>query len=205
MLQVKDHNDFFCTFTPILLFDSRGSLGCHNINLLNVLIKPESFSTLVFVTRAGFFVCLLSGIFHRVFLEYFTLLHGAPGDTQQAWFFAGLLISRTACIMFLTLAITTLIRVGWQGGLYQILFTTMTDRICLFPISDFIRCYYFVELLCNFLAFEHVAFLLVGLYFKLPSLRVGMFGPSIRNGTEKDFIQFFGSHHIGFVWCGEEW
>ena len=75
----------------------------------------------------------------------------------------------------------------------------MTDRVGLFPISGFIRCYYFVEFLCNFHAFEHLACFLVGISFKLPSLKVGMFGPSIGNGTEKDFIKFFGIHHIGFV------
>ena len=103
--------------------------------------------------------------------KHFALFGRGPKDMHNAClFFTVRNISWMACIVYLALASAALLRVGWQFGSSYLLFPANTGTVGFFPLSILIRCSPFVDLLHNFHALEHVACIIVGPSFNIPSL-----------------------------------
>ena len=99
-----------------------------------------------------------------------------------------------AWITSLALASAALLRVGWQGGCYSLFIPARTGTVNFCPWSIFRSCSSFIDCFDNLHAFKHVACLLVGPLFKIPSLYVGLLRPRVGDGVEEDLVELFRIH-----------
>ena len=110
---------------------------------------------------------------------------------------SGQLISRMACIDYLALVSTALIRVGWRGGCSSLFLNTRTGTVSFFPLSIFIRCPSFIYCLQYFHAFKHVACFLVGPLSLAPSLDAGLSVPRFWYDMQWNLVELFWFHLLG--------
>ena len=106
----------------------------------------------------------------RVFSEDFTLLRGVTGTMQKSCFITGRTIAWMSSIFFLVLSTADLLGDGWQDSFFSLTVSTMTGTVGLFPVGYFLRCYLFIDFLCNYHVFKHFTFFLVGISLKVTSV-----------------------------------
>ena len=106
-------------------------MGCHYVDLLNLAVKIDGLTTLVFAAGVGFFVFVspLRGVLLGLFLEYFAHLHGLTGAMKQECFVTGRPITRMYCIMFLGIASASLLGFCWRCRFSSFIFLAMTGTI----------------------------------------------------------------------------
>ena len=106
--------------------------------------------------------------------------------------------------VFLALTSVSFLGVGRQGGFSPLLSPDVTVTVGFCP-SGFLRtCSPFVDLFNDFHSLEHCTSFLVGFYLNIPSLKVGLFSPCIRNYIQENLVEITHFHFIGVVQSWEE-
>ena len=128
---------------------------------------------LVFAAGAGFLVGPLRDLLFGVFHEKFALLRGFTRPKKQAYFITSQTIAWMTCIIFLSLSRAELLKVGRQVGFDPIYFSDMTGTVGIYPmVGNSRRFSYFVDLFLHIHRFKHVAYILVVIPLKVPSLYI---------------------------------
>ena len=112
----------------------------NGVNLLRLTIKIDGLHTIFVAAGTEFFllVWLLSDILLGLLLEYFALFRGVTGAMQRERLFRTVwLIHRMSCIIFITLAGSALLGVGWRGSFSYLKFPAMTGTFGFWPVGIF--------------------------------------------------------------------